>query len=552
MLQERISSLIDQFLTGLPLVPLYAEIHYRFKYFPFSHYFKKAPEIIFDAPWRINPGKTPLVYLLIKDADRYPIRLHELSLKWESSTGDSGERVIQLDTEISHKWYYRIYHLANSVKAPATLSVLPELSYSRIDQKRVLKIRVDNCQGLSKRPLQIFLANESLPAFSGWLQGDMHIHSALTNDQVEFGAPLKMTQHAATILGIDFLTPTDHSYDLDDDPDNFLKSDRSLQKWDSSRSSISELNAANHELARVIPGEEITVRNENGKNVHLLHFNDSQFFSGSGDGAESWFNTRSEHTISEVLAHRNPSSVSIAAHPYYHIPKLQRWLIGRDEWHLVDLQTPGLEGAQVLSGIPRGPDFELSRRAWIQALLGGAKLAIIGGSDAHGNFNRFRQVNLPMWSLHEHDDQVLGQARTVVQAADNSIHSILRAIRARKTGATTGPVGTIQLTAGEFGSAGIGDELVCSGRVNITLEAKSTIEFGSVTGARLICGNPDSRQETRVWEAAYTDIQSFELVVEREVELTGRGYIRLEIDSGGNSRWPGIYLSSPLWFAQPV
>ena len=411
-LQERISPLIDQFLTGLPLVPLYAEIHYRFKFFPFSHYFKKVPEIIFDAPWRINPEKTPLVYLLIKDADRYPVRLHELSLKWESTAGDSGKQVIQLDAEISDKWYYCSYHFADSIKAPATLSVWPELSYSRIGQRRVLKLQVDNYRGLSKRPLHIFLANEPLPTFPGWQQGDIHLHSALSNDQVEFGAPLEMTQHAATILGIDFLAPTDHSYDLDDDPADFLKSDRSLKKWDSSRFSISGLNAANPGLARLIPGEEITVRNENGKNVHLLHFNDRRFFPGSGDSAESWFNTRSEHTISEVLAHRNPTSVSIAAHPYYRVPNLQRWLIGRDEWHLVDLQTPGLDGAQVLSGIPRGPDFELSRRAWIQALLGGAKLAISGGSDAHGNFNRFRQVDLPMWSLHEHDDQILGDRKS--------------------------------------------------------------------------------------------------------------------------------------------
>jgi len=58
-------------LTGFFL--LYPEIHYRFKLLPFSRYFKKEPEVLTDAPYRIGPEcKLPLL-LLIKDADRYHI-----------------------------------------------------------------------------------------------------------------------------------------------------------------------------------------------------------------------------------------------------------------------------------------------------------------------------------------------------------------------------------------------------------------------------------------------------------------------------------------------
>jgi len=53
-------------LWFLPLF-LYAETHYRFPYF-FSLLRKNEPEIIADAPHRIEPGSPLPILILIKDA----------------------------------------------------------------------------------------------------------------------------------------------------------------------------------------------------------------------------------------------------------------------------------------------------------------------------------------------------------------------------------------------------------------------------------------------------------------------------------------------------
>ena len=59
-------------LVSFPL--LYAETHYRFKYF-FSFLRKDEPEILADIPHRLEPDAALPVLLLIKDSNLYPIEL---------------------------------------------------------------------------------------------------------------------------------------------------------------------------------------------------------------------------------------------------------------------------------------------------------------------------------------------------------------------------------------------------------------------------------------------------------------------------------------------
>ena len=57
---------------------LYAEIHYRFKFIP-SRLFYRQPEIIADVPHRIEPGQPLPILLLVKDANRFPIELQNVT-----------------------------------------------------------------------------------------------------------------------------------------------------------------------------------------------------------------------------------------------------------------------------------------------------------------------------------------------------------------------------------------------------------------------------------------------------------------------------------------
>jgi hypothetical protein len=47
--------------------------------------FKKWPEIFLDCPQFCVPGAAPVLYLIIKDADYYPVNLREVSLTFHYS-----------------------------------------------------------------------------------------------------------------------------------------------------------------------------------------------------------------------------------------------------------------------------------------------------------------------------------------------------------------------------------------------------------------------------------------------------------------------------------
>jgi len=70
----------------LPGGLLYTEMHYRWRPLP-SRYFRKEPEILADAPRRVEPGRPLPLLLLVKDAHRYPITLERVTIEVETGQG---------------------------------------------------------------------------------------------------------------------------------------------------------------------------------------------------------------------------------------------------------------------------------------------------------------------------------------------------------------------------------------------------------------------------------------------------------------------------------
>jgi hypothetical protein len=70
-------SLPKLLLAGALLFFLYAETHYHFRFAP-SLLYRRRPEIIADAPHRLEPGKALPVLLIIKDAHRFPVALQQV------------------------------------------------------------------------------------------------------------------------------------------------------------------------------------------------------------------------------------------------------------------------------------------------------------------------------------------------------------------------------------------------------------------------------------------------------------------------------------------
>ena len=78
----------------------YAEIHYRPSFIP-SLISLKQPEIVFDAPSRIEYGYPVPLFLIVKDSDRFPVNLDSIVIHLRYEDGVEKPRVeVVLATQI--------------------------------------------------------------------------------------------------------------------------------------------------------------------------------------------------------------------------------------------------------------------------------------------------------------------------------------------------------------------------------------------------------------------------------------------------------------------
>lgn len=494
-----------------PLAVLYPEIHYRFRAFPFSLYYRRRPEIIADAPHRLEPRQALPVLLLIKDADSFPLTLDNLTIE-----AKSGRRTFSHNTNFSgevikRRWWHHIEWVNLPDESPCDWKI--DVTWRVQIGSRRFVIRNDNLPGLSHSPLKVFQSGEPLPRSEGWIFGDLHVHTAYTEDQVEFGAPLAAYAPLGEAQGLNFAFAADHSYDLDDLPGSFTRNDPGLMRFDYRNMEIQRLNEESSGRFVLLPGFELTARNIGGKNVHLLLINQQDFLPGSGDSAERWLATRSESTITEVLNRLEGGVLPIAAHPAMKPALLQRWLLGRGHWDKADLDNTNLFGLQVWNG-EISEDFRRGVQIWVQGLLSGKQWRFIAGSDAHGNFNRYRQVGFPMLKLIEADKHVFGTVRTGVHLTEAlSANNLFEALKSGRSLVTNGPFAEVSIDP-QNDSRGA------------KISACSTSEFGSLSDIKLWWGKKGRETEQSLWQEQFNGDYSFESSIPLGVE---KGYLRLEV-----------------------
>jgi hypothetical protein len=372
-------------------------MHYRFR-ITGSRYFKEEPEIIADAPFRVAPGEDLPILLLVKDANRYPIFLDSVEIQIRDSDNPEfhQENHIRIRREISEYWWYQVFPVTIPERG-VNLRVMVTIHY-RINRRNKSCMN-HNLALLKPRPMMVHLAENDFPCSEFYRWGDLHFHSNLTEDMVEFGSPIRETALVADGLGLDFFGITDHSYDLDDLPGSWKERDPTLKKWHDSRAEVRRLNEHPSTVCTVLPAEEVTLMNLKGRNVHALVFNHPEFIPGSGDGAERPFRFQSEYTTKSLGQLLSKDSLVIAAHPFVAVPPFQWVLIKRGKWEWEDIILPHINGLQILNGsLDEG--FFSGIQIWKKLLLEGYQKFIYAGNDAHGNFNFFRQIKTPMISLH--------------------------------------------------------------------------------------------------------------------------------------------------------
>ena len=537
----------DLFLSHFFFIPLwlYAEIHYRFKFVP-SRLFFRRPEIVADAPHRIAPGQPLPVLLLIKDANRFPIVLQQVDAtinfaQQKFSLLQSGERI---DAPL----WWKIFYIDIPDDWRGRLAqVNVEIIYK--SNGKEFRCANDNYIGASHAPLRVYFSNEALPTLPNFRHGELHCHTDATSDQVEFGAPVEAMTALATAQGLSFFSATDHSYDLDDLPENYLKNDPALAKWRALQERIKKQNEETKNFV-IIPGEEVSAGNSRGRNVHFLIFNHPEFLPGSGDSGERWLRTAPELSIQEILAQIDDGALAFAAHPEVPAPKLEWLLLRRGRWEWPDYQHERLNGLQIWNGSLAGMNEGAAR--WRELLLAGKKIFIIAGNDAHGNFNRFRQVEIPHLKMREHHWHLFGRTRTAVLIEKPfSLSLLMSALRQGRACITTGPLLDLQIVC-ESGSRARLGETVSEAPRRLSMAAASSAEFGALTRVTIWLGNLQNQTEQILFETEnfaapfqFAHIQTLELPAEKF-------YLRGEARSAGSELLPEPALpcgalTNPIW-----
>lgn len=518
----------------------YAEIHYRVKGIP-SYLYKAEPEILFDLPHRGQTGQAIPLFLFIKDADRFPVALERLKISIAASPASVTHLESDLGQRIETKFFSWTFHVpAHHFPQPGHYRVLAELSY-RVNH-RPRRLRQDNYRSIPRKAFTIYISADPLPALPGWHWGDLHLHSNFTDDQVEFGAPLRETALCARSAGLSFIAVTDHSYDLDDAPDNYLANDPNLPKWHQFLEECERCNGLFPGFV-ALAGEEVSAGNQRGQNVHCLTLGNRTFYPGGGDGGEKLFENRPTLSLEEFfrrVQNASEGAIIAAAHPFDKPPLSQQWVLNRGYWRREDLYREGVDYWQILNG-RRDSFFEQGLRAWIEALLAGRRMGILAGTDAHGNFNCFRQVSIPFFKMVRRRRQLLGETRTGIYSEKPLTRaSLLEALKQKRAIISDGPAAEISIYQ-EGSLYCIGDTARAGLPAAVKIAALSSREFGSLKSLLLYLGERGQGEEREIIIPLPANSYRHQTGMEFPAGLPA-GYLRLAVHAGER-----LCLTNPIW-----
>ncbi|RMG66192.1 MAG: hypothetical protein D6715_07485 [Calditrichaeota bacterium] len=510
------------------LLPAYAEIHYRLPGLP-SRLFRREPEMLFDLPFRVDPGRPIPLFLLVKDAHRFPVHLKEATV--QLTHPESGEQIrftFPLNREVRDPLWHRVLLLKRE-KLPRSgdYTVWAWLEY-RIGGRR-RRLMQDNYPGRRKPPFHLHLGEDALPAGSGWLWGDLHTHSSYTRDQLEFGAPPELLARNAEALGLRFVAVTDHSYDLEPPSSEPFPPPDLQAPWAAFQKEMDEW-AARQSGVVLLRGEEVSAGNREGRNVHALMLGNRTLYPGRGDGGRHFWRNRPTLDLPRLHQRRredDPRALLFAAHPLSRPPRSQQWVLNRGHWTGKDLDQQGIQGWQLLNG-PLDQAFWEGLTLWKKALLKGKQIVLIGGSDAHGNFNLFRQITLPLLQLVCKPVHRLGEARTGLRLlTPPSESALLEALRQGRAIVSNGPFLSLHLASKER-SVHIGETAPTVNNPDLCIQAISSREFGTLSQLWLRIGLLAAGYELSL--PIPLQPNTYRLEQKRAVALPqGKAYIRGEL-----------------------
>jgi hypothetical protein len=542
-------ALLPWIAGGLFTILGYAETHFRIPGMP-SRIYKNHPEIILDLPFRTLYGERVPLFLIIKDADRFPINIISANVFVQSLDYDDEPQSekIEINTVVRNNYHDRIFWLPKSLfPTDGRYEVYVTLNYRTADGK-TFQIQQDNYNG-KKHPFHIYISNDKLPKLPYLHWGDIHIHSNYTDDIVEFGASIAATATCAETVGLSFLAITDHSFDFDYVASDGKCAEPTSQKWQRYLQELEKCRK-NFPNLTILSGEEVSIGNHRGQNIHCLVLGNRHFYPGNGDGANPIFRNRPTMKLTDfvqVVQQKDPAALIIAAHPFDKPPLSQKILLNRGNWKTKDLTHPNLTGWQLLNG-RQDKHFHHGIQFWVKRLLKGEKISIYAGTDAHGNFNLFRQIKLPLISMIVNRQQLLGLTKTgifSVEAPSND--TVLNSMRRRNCIISTGPAALLSITANGQ-TYMMGDELNISNLQDITINvhAVSTREYGEFSAVILSYGHKNQRKELMQSLTTSSNQYTFKNTIPFPENIS-EGYVRLTVSTRNEHNQHFFCYTNPIW-----
>jgi hypothetical protein len=531
----------------IPFIPLYAETHFRFfRLFP-SLLYKKIPEVLFDLPRRLSPGKDLPVVLILNDIDRFPTECKEVKIVVSQKNMspilfqfiDLQKNIIEHPFSFQSKVF--VFFIPR-IKLKNGLCHI-NCSVNIKTGKKPQTIINDNLTTSSKLPFSCFIADEALPGNECCSYGDLHVHSHFSQSHVEFGPPVQIIDLFTTSYGADFSTVTDHSYDLECSMDNYLLPDPTLQRWKLLKNEISKKSIVN----TFVLGEEISCLNSKSNAVHLCGFGLEEYIPGAIDGARKKKPFRQQLSISETISllHKQ-EGVAFAAHPGSSPGFMQRLFLKRGKWTCKDL-SDDIDGIQAINN-GFGISWQRAKVLWVKELLKGKKLSLIAGNDCHGDFNRYRYLSIPFISIKEIFNRYFCSSMTGTYEKIKTQKQLIEILKNGRTFVTTGPMLCLS-SSDSIKDCIIGNNINNFNKEYLTIIIKSTYEFGTPQCVKLFLGIfSDKNEKIHFLKHLKNDGLNVTIQVPISSIRGKKGYLRAEAECITQDGTMHYSATSPYYF----
>lgn len=431
--------------------------------------------------------------------------------------------------------------------------------------------------------LRVVILASALPETPNWYRGDLHYHSAYTDNPAERGDPLAVTKQSALQAGLSWVVLSDHSTDLD--PERFAAEIQDVEHYRDGRFVF-------------IRGEEVTVKSAKDVSLGTLHMlalppadnpdkgfpdpagqSDDVFMTGDGSPGSAAM------PLLDVLSRLAAAGgFAYAAHPFDPISPLLRggsWdldadflapggmklrdgLVGLEAWNRATTETADdardpfclhrdADPAACFQPDPQADEYNRLEKAlaagWIPLLVKGLeaggpegggtpfKVFLAAGSDAHGDLNYEATMDVvdflskPSRGVSGYaEDNAFGRLTTLAYCPAGMGprgEKVLAALRDGHTILSNGPLVVAGFDTNGNGSLDDPEDVGVGGAAAFSLSKfpplelnwASADEFGPFTSIRLIVG------------ASAGESPAIEIPVPNGSSLASRGLVAFHLET---------------------